>query len=229
MRIDSPEFKEFLTKWRDAIAHQSRRWEGPQAVNELSREAGYLDFIRCRPDERLAPRWMLKGILDEVEDYRTENKIWQKDFRDTELFLAKIGRKVELQGKKVVTDSLKNMLHQVALGIEERRAAIKSCLDSNKKGAPLGAVWERFWPRKPRVNIISHRIDLDMRLQLQCAKMFRIFLRAVSVRTIARLIVLVYWTTGLAIETTDGLSIVGEKRPITPRNVQDKLSRKRAN
>jgi hypothetical protein len=105
MRINSTEFKEFLTKWRDAITYQSRRWEGPQAVSELKREAGYLDFIRCRPDERLAPRWMLKGILDEVEDYRTENRIWQKDFRGTELFLAKIGRKVELQRNKVATGS----------------------------------------------------------------------------------------------------------------------------
>jgi hypothetical protein len=57
--------------------------------------------------------------------------------------------------------------------------------------------------------------------------MFRIFLCAVSLRTIARLIVLVYWTTGLAIERNYALWIVGEGRPITPRNVQDKLSRKK--
>jgi hypothetical protein len=227
MRVDSPEFKKFLTKWRDAITHQSRRWEGPQAVNELKRETGYLDFICCRPDERPAPRWMLKGILDEVEDYRTEKKIWQKDFKDTELLLAKIGRQVELRAKKTATAHLKNMLHQVAVDIEKGRAAMMGRLDGDKKGSPLADVWEQFWPRKPRVDAINRGIELDTRLQFQCAKMFRIFLRAVSVPTIARLIVLVYWTTELAIVTTDGLSIVGEKRPITPRNVHDKLSRKK--
>jgi len=227
MRVDSPEFKNFLTKWRDAITRQSRRWEGPQAVRELSREAGYLDFILCRPDGRLAPRWMFKGILDEVEDYRAEKKTRQKDFRKTELFLTKVGREVELESKKIATVQLKNMLHELALHIDGRRAAAKSSLDGDNKGAPLGPAWEQFWPRKPRGDITNRGIDLDARLQLQCAKMFRIFLRAVSVRTIARLIVLVYWTTDLAAKTTDGLSIVSERRPITPRNVQDKLRRKK--
>src|SRR5580698_2953358 len=136
---DSPEFTKFLTKWREAITRQSPLWEGPKAVGELRKEPGYLEFIRCKPDERLIPRWMLKGILGEVDDYRTEKKSWQKDFRDTELFLAKIGREVERRSKATATVQLKSMLHDVALGIEERRAAVKSCLDGDKdkKGAPL--------------------------------------------------------------------------------------------
>jgi hypothetical protein len=56
--------------------------------------------------------------------------------------------------------------------------------------------------------------------------MFRIFLPAVSVWTIARLIVLVYWTTGLAVEATYGLWIVSAGRSITVRSVLEKLVRK---
>ncbi len=112
-------------------------------------------------------------------------------------------------------------MHQVALGIEERRVAVKSCRGEDKKSAPLGEAWEQFWPRRPRSETISRGIDLDTRLQLQCAKMFRIFLPAASVQTIARLIVLVYLVTGLAIETTYGLSIVRRRRPITVRSVRE--------
>jgi hypothetical protein len=230
MRVDSPEFTNFLTKWRGAITtRQSRWWEGAIAVRELSEEPGYLDFICCRPDQRPAPRWMLKGILDEVEDYRAEKKTRRKDFRKTELFLAKIGREAKLQSrsKEIATVQLKNILNQVALHIDERRAAVKSCLDGDKKGAPLGPAWEQLWPRRPRRDTINRGIDLDHRLQLQCAKMFRIFLRAVSVRTIARLIVLVYWTTGLAVEATNGLFIVSEGRSITVRSVLEKLVREK--
>jgi hypothetical protein len=224
MRIDSPEFKEFLMKWRHAFAQESKRWEGPQAVRALRRQTGYLDFICCKPGERPTPKWMFKGILDEVEDYRTQKKLWQKDFRDTERFLAQIGRRVELRSRATVTVQLKNRLHDLALEIEKCRAGVKSCLG---EGTPLGAAWEQLWPHRHRTDTIYRGIDLDHRLQSQCAKMFRIFLRAVSVRTIARLIVLVYWTTDLAVERDNRLWIVSEDRPITVRSVDEKLVRKK--
>jgi hypothetical protein len=111
------------------------------------------------------------------------------------------------------------------LGIEEQRIAVRSYLERNQKGSPLGAAWEKLWPGRARIEIINRGISLDTRLQFQCAKVLRIFLRAVSVRTIARLIVLVYWTTGLAIVKNDALWIVNERRHITVRSVEEKLVR----
>lgn len=227
MSTGSAEFEAFLPKWRRAITNQSDLWEGPRAVSELRREAGYLDFILCKPAGRLPSTWMLQGVLGEVEDYRKQKEAWQKEFRDTEIFLAAIERKAERQSRKTATVHLKNILHTVALGIEEQRIAVKSYLDRDKKGSPLGAAWEQFWPRRARIDFINRGIDLDMRLQFQCAKIFRIFLRAVSVRTIARLIVLVYWTTGLAIVKEDELWIVNERRRITVRSVEEKMTRNR--
>jgi len=223
MRIEPAEFKAFLTKWRSAITYQSDLWEGPRAVRELHHEAGYLDFVLCKPDGRRPSVWMLRGILGEVEDYRTQKQVWQKEFKDTEIFLAKIGREVELRSKQTATVHLKDILHKAASGIEEQRIAVRSYLERNQKGSPLGAAWEKFWPRRARIEIIDREISLDTRLQLQCAKMLRIFLRAVSVRTIARLIVLVYWITGLALEKDDALWIVNEGRRITVRSVVEKL------
>jgi hypothetical protein len=117
------------------------------------------------------------------------------------------------------------MLHEVALGIEEKRIAVRSSSDRDKKGSPLGSAWEQMWPHRARIEIINRGIDLDTRLQFQCAKIFRIFLRAVSVRTIARLIVLVYWTTGLAMVKDDELWVVNERRRLTVRSVEEKLIR----
>jgi hypothetical protein len=227
MRIEPAEFKAFLTKWRSDITYQSDLWEGPRAVSELRHKAGYLDFILCKPDGRRPSVWLLRGILGEVEDYRTQKQVWQKEFRDTEIFLAKIGREVELQSKKTATVHLKDILHKAALGIEEQRIAVRSYLERNQKGSPLGAAWEQFWPRRARTEVINREISLDTRLQFQCAKMLRIFLRELSVRTIARLIVLVYWTTGLAFDKDDELWIVNERRRITVRSVEMKLVRNR--
>jgi hypothetical protein len=227
MSTGPAEFKAFLTKWRSAITYQSDLWEGPRAVGELRRAAGYWGLILCKPDLAVPSRWMLHGVFDEVEDYRAQKEVWQHEFRDTEICLAKIGRTAERQSNKTATVHLKNILHTVALGIEEQRIAVRSYLDRGEKGSPLGAMWEQFWPNRARIEIIERGIDLDTRLQFQCAKMLRIFLRTVSLRTIARLIVLVYWTTGLATVKNDGLWIVNERRQITVRSVEEKLIRNR--
>jgi len=227
MSTEPAEFKAFLIKWRSAITYQSDLWEGPRAVGELRQTAGYLDFILCRPDGRPAPRSMLRGVLDEVEHYRAKKEAWQKEFRDTEIFLAKIERKAERQSTKTATVDLKNILHTVALGIEKQRLAVNSYLNTDKKGSPLGLVWAEIWPLPARTVILNREIDLDMRFQFRCAKMFRIFLRALSVRTIARLIVLVYWTTGLATVENNALWIANKRRRITVRSVEEKLIRNR--
>jgi hypothetical protein len=226
MSTGPAEFKAFLTKWRLAINYQSDLWEGPRAVVELRQQAGYLDFILCKPDGRRAPRSMLRGVLEEVEHYRAKKEASQKEFRNTEIFLATIGRKAERQSKKTATPHLKNVLHAVALRIDEQRDAVHRYL-GNKKGSSLGAVWAEIWPQPARTVIINRGIDLDMRFQFRCAKMFRTYLRGVSIRTIARLILLVYWTTALATVQDDVLWIVTERRRITVRSVEEKLIRNR--
>src|ERR1700690_359452 len=174
MSIGSAEFNAFLTKWRSGINNQSDLWEGPRALGELRQAAGYLDFILCKPEGRRPPRCMLRGVLDEVEHYRAKKEVWQKEFRDTEIFLAKIERKAERQSKKTATVHLKNILHTVALRIEKQRIAVKSYLDRDRKVSPLGAVWAEIWSQPVRTVIINRGIDLDMRFQFRCAKMFRI-------------------------------------------------------
>jgi hypothetical protein len=240
MRSD-PEFESFLKKWRAALHSPRNIWEGPRAVAELER-AGYteksksapdervsmLSFVRCDPQHRWRPREMLKRVLAEVEDYKRQKLSWQKEFRATELFLAGIGRKVILRRGRVADDRLKELLARTANAIEEQRKALKNLTDPAEL-SPLGPM-ELLWEKNARAENIGKEIELDTRLQLQMAKMFRTPLHpdvGVSRRTIARLVLLAYLVSGLAAERKDDgfLWIVGSDRKITTRNVEDKLRR----
>jgi hypothetical protein len=82
--------------------------------------------------------------------------------------------------------------------------------------SPLG-VWERLWSRHARAETIRREIDLDARLQKQAAKMFRTFPsedEGVSLRTIARLVVLVYQVGGIAsYDKQTGQLVIVNSRP----------------
>jgi len=188
------------------------------------------DFVFCNPVHRWRPKKMLGHILDEVEDYKQQKHAWEEEFRKTEFFLARIGRSAFLQSKRIGEKALKQLLTNTASLIEEQRCLVNR-LRNPPQRSPLG-VWERLWTNHARKASINREIDLDTRLQLQIAKMFRTFLHkdeGVSLRTIARLVVLVYKVAGLAsIVSKDGpLVLVGSERTITCRSVEDILRRNR--
>lgn len=242
MRSD-PEFESFLKKWRAALRLQSEIWEGPRAEAELERadctispmsasegRVSMLSFVRCDPARGWRPREMLRRVLAEVEDYKSQKLSWQKEFRATELFLAGIERKVIRRRGRVADDRLKELLSGTANAIEGQRKALQNLTDPAER-SPLGAV-ELLWAKNARAENIGQEISLDTRLQLQMAKMFRTALHlddGVSRRTIARLVLLAYLVTGLATERKHDvfLWIVGLDRKITTRNVEDKLRRKK--
>src|SRR6266852_8378122 len=228
-------FESFLKQWRTALRSPNESWDGWRAVAEL-RSAGYtltskrspeenervsmFDFVLCKPGHRWRPKQMLGNILDEVEDYRQQKRAWNEKYRKTEFFLARIGRSTFLRSKRVGAEVLKQLLMNTANLIEEQRCLVKN-LRSPTKRSPLG-VWERLWPNHVRSARANREIDLDTRLQLQTAKMFRTFLHkdeGVSLRTIARLVVLVHKVAGLAsIDLkTEALFIAGSRRTITCR------------
>lgn len=243
MRSD-PEFQLFLKKWRDALRAPGLVWDGRRAVADL-KSARYtrsspeenarrsmFDFVRCQPGYGPRPWEMLEGIVAEVEDYKRQKLAWRKERRDTELFLAGVERRIELWRLKVVEPSLKSSLTTLAEVIEQRRLALRSSI-TPARHSPLG-VWERVWAGHERSTNINREIDLDTRLQVQSAKMLRTFLHrdeGVSLRTIARLVVLVYLASGLATEkrnqTRPRLWIADSDRSIGWRMVEEKLHDRR--
>src|SRR5467141_3780746 len=238
-------FEAFLGQWRAALRSPSESWDGFRAVAELQ-SAGYaqkskatpqddervsmFDFVLCKPGHRWRPKQMLGNILGEVEDYRQQKRDWNEKYRKTELFLARIGRSTFLRSKRVGAEVLKQLLMNTANLIEEQRRLVKNLRNPTQR-SPLG-VWEQLWPNHIRRASIKREIDLDTRLQLQTAKMLRTFLHkdeGVSLRTIARLVVLVYKTAGLAsLDSEDGtLFIAGSRRTITCRSVEEILRHNR--
>jgi hypothetical protein len=188
------------------------------------------DFVFCKPAHRWRPRKMLCHILDEVDDYKKQKLTREEQYRKTELFLARIGRSTALQGKRVGAETLKQLLKNTARLIEEQRRLVRSLRNPTQR-SPLG-VWEQLWGSHVRKSSINREIDLDTRLQLQIAKMFRTFLHkdeGVSLRTIARLVVLVYKVAGLASidSKNETLVIAGSPRTITWRSVEEILRRYR--
>jgi hypothetical protein len=240
MRSDS-EFQVFLQKWRDALRTPSLVWDGYRAVADL-KSARYtrsspdenarrstFDFVRCQPG--YGPRcWeMLEGIVAEVEDYKKHKLAWKKERRDAELLLAGVERRIKLRQLKVVEPSLRSLLATVAEVIEQQRLALRSSMTPTRH-SPLG-VWERVWQGHERSKDITRGIDLDTRLQVQSAKMLRTFLHrdeGVSLRTIARLVVLVYLAAGLATKKRNQarprLWIAESARTVTWRMIEEKLN-----
>jgi hypothetical protein len=238
-------FESFLERWRTALRSQSDSWEGRRAVTEL-RSAGYetgsallpeenrrismFDFVLCKPSHGWRPRKMLRHILDEVKDYEKQKRIWKEKYCETEFFLAKIERTTLRHSKSVREEPLKQLLEKLAGQIEEQRRLVNN-LRNPAQRSPLG-VWEQLWANHARKTNITREIDLDTRLQLQIAKMFRTFLHkdeGVSLRTIARLVVLVYKVAGLANGNSEGeiLNIANSPRTITTRSVEEILRRNR--
>jgi hypothetical protein len=240
MRSD-PEFQVFLEKWRDALRAPSLVWDGYRAVAGL-KSARYtrsspeenarrstFDFVRCQPGYGPQCWEMLEGIVAEVEDYKRQKLAWRKERRDAELLLAGVERRIKLRRLKVVEPSLQSLLATIAEVIEQQRLALRSSM-TPARHSPLG-VWERVWHGHERSTDIIRGIDLDTRLQVQSAKMLRTFLHrdeGVSLRTIARLVVLVYVAAGLATEkrnqTRPRLWIADSARTVSWRMIEEKLN-----
>ena len=232
-------FGNFLKEWRDELTSSTAGWDGFRAIEELKR-AGYsegkvhtskITFVRCDPEEGSPrPLEMLRKVFAEVTDYKKRRRAWQKEFRDAQHLLARLGRTAALKAGKTNDPLLKQLLSGTADEIETKCKAIANLMTGSPGRSPLGA-WERLWSQHARAEIVKREIDLDTRLQVQCAKMFRTFLHedeGVSLRTIARLVVLVYKASGLASEVkNDGfLRLPDTQRKVTVRSVEEKLRRK---
>jgi hypothetical protein len=239
MRSEQGAFDKFLRDWRNAFRAPSDLWKGHAAVEELKRANNYdgsmlesmLGFVRCDSAQGWRPREMLRKVFAEVTEYKRQRISLQKEFRDAELLLAQLERAVTLRNIRTNHPLLKRFLSNTAEVVERRRKIVSKFISRLPLRSPLGA-WEKLWPQLKRGEITRLAVDLDTRLQLQCAKMFRTFLRedeGVSLRTIARLVVLVYKAAGLASEIkNDGvLRLPDSHHAISVRSVEEKLRRRR--
>src|SRR5579862_422985 len=219
----------FIRAWRQSFLSPEDVWGGQRVVMALKRHGDCMGFVLCEPNRGVMPREMLRFALAEVRAYEESKRAWQRESEAAELFLSSIYRQAMRWRAETQDATLKEFLAKMAAEIEKQRRELNR-YRTDSGVLPIG-YFEMFWKRFPRADVITRRIDIDTRLQLQLAKIFRTFLRkddGVSTITIARMVVLVYKICGLAVEggSDDQLWLPGGKRKITVRNVEEKLRRK---
>jgi hypothetical protein len=124
------------------------------------------------------------------------------------------------------TPQLRSALRKTIRGVRMNQRDLISNRKSlaNSPQRSLGVI-ENFFNEKPRTRLLKRRIDLDNQLQVQLAKVLLFHLPKLSVKTLARLIVLAYWAADLAAESEEKgyLKIRTTERALTVRSVYDKL------
>jgi hypothetical protein len=119
------------------------------------------------------------------------------------------------------------LLKELRKKVERTRKAA-GWLRKEKKNRHVG-VWQQVWPKIPRRNLVSRRIELDTRLQVELGKMLADYLRpeGISLETIARLILLAYWAGGLSEMDGDVIRTTYTGRELKVRNIRENLRESR--
>ena len=227
---DPLEFEEFSTRWRNGLRAQSVVWEGRRAVAELQRKKMY-KFLLCEQAEYHA-KILIDRIVEEMKAYRKEaqGRLAKEHFDNVDEFLSREIERIRKKEDKTTVPSLKAALARLKRHAERARKTVGT-LKQQKRDWHFGE-WRHFWPKKLlRRNLVSRRIELDTRLQVELGKMLADYLRPkergerVSLETISRLILLAYLAGGLAGEEkkTGMIRTYYTDHVLTVRNIRDNL------
>jgi hypothetical protein len=225
---DLLELGEFLKEWRIQLKRKGKAWEGPRAVDELQKKKIF-EFLLGEKGSSI--EWQVEDlflpILAEMKAYReeAEHKLVREYFKDTDEFLnglrMKIQKREENEGN---LRELKSLLEDLRKKVEGTQRAV-DLLKKRKANWHFG-MWRQLWPEIPRRNIVSRKIELDTRLQVELGKIFAGYLgrEGVSLETIARLILLAYSAGRLSGMDGDDTRTILTNRVLNVRNIRDNLT-----
>lgn len=226
---DPLDFDEFLARWRSGLRAQSVVWEGRRAVAELKRKKMY-EFLLCEQAEYHA-KILVERMVEEMKAYQEEamGRLAREHFDEVYQFLSREINRIQAKQDITSVPSLKALLARLKRHAERARKTVGT-LKQQKRDWHFGE-WRHFWPKHPRKNLVSRRIELDTRLQVELGKMLADYLRPkergerVRLETIARLILLAYLVGELATEEEKTLIIrtIYTNRILTVRKIRDKL------
>lgn len=128
--------------------------------------------------------------------------------------------------RKIDIPELKSLLKNLRMEIERKQKGVGERKKSRKNRHP--GIWRQLWPEIKRNNLVSRKIELDTRLQVELGKKFSDYLRPDGVRleTIARLILLAYWAGELCEMEGEVTRTLYTNRELTVRNIREKLREK---
>lgn len=228
---DPLESERFLVRWRSGLEARDAVWQGTFAVAEVRRK-GMLDFLLVKRKSK-TNQWqaedLLSRMVDEMKEYRREagSRLAKEHFDAVDQFLRGLTRKIQAKEDGTTEPSLKALLKRLKREVDKERKTVGALRQQRKDSH--GGTWQQFWPELPRKNLVSRKLELDTRLQLELGKMLAGYLRPedkrerVSLETIARLILLAYLAGGLAYEDTGKIRTHNTDRILRVRNVRDNL------
>jgi hypothetical protein len=117
-----------------------------------------------------------------MKSYREEarGRLIKEHFSGVDSFLGglteRIQKKVERNDIRELKSLLKDLRREVA------RTQKKVGLQKERKTDWHRGVWHHRWPKILRNNLVSRKIDLDSRLQIELGKMFADYLRPKNVK-----------------------------------------------
>jgi hypothetical protein len=223
---DPLELEEFLKSWRSALQRKGKAWEGPRAVGGLRRKEMF-EFLLCERKGKYD--WQAEDLfsrmLDEMKSYQEEagSRLVKEYYDDIDEFLKTESNRIKKQEGRESIPELKFFLEDLRENVERTRKTIGR-LRKRKRNRHFG-VWQQFWPEVPRNNLVSRKVELDTRLQVELGKMLADYLRpeGISLETIARLILLAYWTGGLCGMDGEVIRTTYTGRELKVRNIRENL------
>lgn len=181
---------------------------------------------------------MIDRIYAEVERHKDSVQEWEqrrgpeKDSVKNEVeYLRKMEKTISLRLNDARIKEIKREIKLVRGQVGKSRKALQRFLRIKREkllGISRLGIWEELWPKQPFKYPGKRLIELDTTLQVQLGKILATFLRqsSVSLATLSRLIVLVYWVSDLARPWPGGegvLRIRSTERKLTVKNVHDNL------
>jgi hypothetical protein len=167
--------------------------------------------------------------VEEMKEHRKEavGRLAKEYFDEVDKFLSSMTGKIQKKEDRTAVPRLKTLLSELRKEVERTQKTVGR-LRQERRDWHFG-VWQHLWPEIPRKNLVSRKIELDTRLQVELGKMLADYLRPedqrerVSMETIARLIFLAYRVGGFTYEDASRTHVFGTRRNLTVRNIRDNL------
>ena len=201
IRSNTPQFDAFLAKWRAGLKRRGNEWEGGIAVAELER-ADALDFLlgEGKWEPECQKQHLFRKMFHEINVYRKEAQVRpiKHHIDEVERRLIALAKTIQKKKDKESNTDLKRVYERLRVKIYGARGTLKALrIFPNMK---FGFWVEMIWRDLPSRNMVARTIELDTRLQVELGKVLVFYLREkkVSLRTIARLILLAYWAGDLS-------------------------------
>ena len=201
IRNEKLEYDAFLAKWRNGLHGRGVEWEGRIAVAELKRNEAF-EFLLG--DGKWAhnrqTQHLFRKMFHEINVYRKEAQARpiKHHIDEAEKRLIAHAKQIQKEMDEESIADLKRVYERLRVDIYEKRGRLHAIRVLTPK--KFGFWVEMIWRDLPSRNMAARTIELDTRLQVELGKVLVFYLRErkVSLRTIARLILLAYWAGGLS-------------------------------